>query len=325
MPEMFELEKKSIHIPAVNLYLDDRRKRNFGFVSHAHSDHLARHISILCTPVTARLAELRLKTTQYTELEFDRFLVINSHKIKLVPAGHVLGSAQIYIESENGSLLYTGDFRTKPSRTADKFRLQKADTVIMETTFGLPRYRFPKREEIEDQLLEIIKSKLETGIPVLVFAYTLGKAQEALHVISRAGLPVAVEYNILRYAKIYEKFGIRFGPYEKFKRSEYRDKVIILPSQYARQRYVASLPQTFKIYLSGWGMDESAKYRLGVDVVLPFSDHADFDELIEFAAGTGARTIYCTHGFDDFVTVLRREGINAKPLVPKAQLELFEA
>ena len=70
-------------------------------------------------------------------------------------------------------------------------------------------------------------------------------------------------------------------------------------------------------------MDSSARYRLGVDEVIPYSDHADFNELIEFVTKVDAREIYCTHGFDTFASILRDKGYNARPLLKPVQLELF--
>jgi Cft2 family RNA processing exonuclease len=320
---IFKIDGKSIFIPAAQLHLDASSKKSFGFISHAHSDHIAKHQKILCTDKTAQLLDLRLKKPNCLTLPFYESRKIDAVEITLLPAGHILGSAQVLIKTTHGSLLYTGDLRTKASRTVEKYDSQKCDTLIMESTFGLPHYCFPPRKELEEILVATVREKLNLGITPIVFAYSLGKGQEVLHLLGNSGLPVAVDYTILRYAKIYEKFDIDFGSYQLFKRSQFRDRVLLLPTSYCRNRYVESIEKKYTIYLSGWGMDDSAPYRLGVDEVLPYSDHADFNELIEYVSQVKPDEVFCTHGFDQFVTVLRNNGFNAKPLFEPQQMELF--
>lgn len=320
----FTIDKKWIYLPDADLYLDAGKKKKFGFVSHAHSDHSARHEKILCTPATADFLNIRFKKVNCQVLDYGKAININNSQITLYPAGHILGSAQILVEAAGRRLLYTGDFRTRSSRTTEDFEMVECDTLIMETTFGLPHYLFPPRAEIEDQLIRILEDKLRKGITPVVFAYPLGKAQEVLSVISKHSLPVAVEYQILRLAKVYQKYGIDLGEYDKFRRSEYRGKILLLPFNFRSQRFMRDLPDKYTIFMSGWGMDQSARFRLGMDIVLPYSDHADYAELLDFVQNTKAREIYCTHGQDDFVTILRQKGYNARLLIPPAQTSLFD-
>ena len=108
----------------------------------------------------------------------------------------------------------------------------------METTYGNPRYIFPPRKEIEEKLLAIIRKKLTEGMTPVIYAYPLGKSQEVLHLLSHAKLPVAVDYSILRFVHIYEQLGVKFGIYEKFKRSDYRDKVLLLPVSFRKNKFI---------------------------------------------------------------------------------------
>ena len=320
---LFRIIEKSIYVPDADLYLDARRKKALGFISHAHSDHSAHHEKILCTPATAEFLNIRFKNNNCLVTEFGKTISLNNAMVTLHPAGHILGSAQIQITTDHGRLLYTGDFRTRESRTAEPFKQFECDVLIMETTFGKPHYVFPPRQEIENQLLRIIREKLSLGITPVIFAYPLGKSHEILSLLSRENIPLAVEYQIIRLAKVYQKYGVDFGAYEKFRPSEFRNKVLLLPFGFRFQRFIKNLSQKYTIFLSGWGMDPSAKFRFGVDQILPYSDHADFEELIEFAGNTKAKEIYCTHGQDDFVTILNQKGFNAKPLFPPAQISLF--
>jgi Cft2 family RNA processing exonuclease len=323
MDEIFQSKNDSIYLPATDLFLDARKKQGFGYISHAHGDHIASHNKILCTPETARILSLRLKKPEFLTLPYFRKTKINGKSITLLPAGHILGSSQIFYETEEGSLLYTGDFRTKPSRTAESLTYQSCDVLIMETTFGSSRFRFPPRKEIEEELLSLVRKKLSRGTTPVIFVYPLGKAQEALHLLCHANLPVAVDYSILRYVYVYEKLGVKFGKYERFKHSDYRDKVILLPIMARKNKFLERIVDKHTVFLSGWGMDASASKRFGVDNVLPYSDHADFDELLSFVDRVHPERVYCTHGIDAFVAILKEKGYWSKPLTEPDQHNLF--
>lgn len=323
MDEIFQSNNDLIYLPGADLFLDAKKKQSSGYISHAHGDHIARHTKILCTPETARILSLRLKKPEITTLPFFRKTKINGTSITLLPAGHILGSAQIYYETDEGSLIYTGDFRTKPSRTAESLTYQSCDVLVMETTFGSPRFRFPPRKEVEEELLSLIRQKLSRGTTPVIFVYLLGKAQEALHLLCHANLPVAVDSSILRYVTVYEKLGIKFGNYERFKRSDYRDKVLLLPIMARKNKYLDHIIDKYTIFLSGWGMDDNASKRFGVDIVLPYSDHADYDELLNFVDRVHPSRVYCTHGINDFAAILKEKGYWSKPLNESDQHNLF--
>ncbi len=323
MEEIFQVKNGSIYIPNLDLYLDSQKKRANGFISHGHADHIARHQRIICTPETARILSLRLKNPNCETLPFFRKKKMSDGAITLYPAGHILGSAQFYYESSMGSMLYTGDFRTRSARTAEAFKYQLCDVLIMETSFGNPKYIFPPRKDIEKELLMILGNKLKEGVTPVVFAYPLGKAQEVLHLLGHSNLPVAVHYSILRYVYAYEKLGIKFGTYEKFKKSDYKEKVLLLPAMFRTNRYMESIRDKYTIYLSGWGMDNYAPFHFGVDKVLPYSDHADFEELLTFVDRVKPQIIYCTHGFNGFVDILRDRGYKSKLLNESEQHDLF--
>jgi Cft2 family RNA processing exonuclease len=306
------MEGKSIYIPSAQIFLDSRKKRKCAYISHAHGDHIAPHEKILCTPETADLLRLRLRYPQCLRIPYFQKTVWNDATLTLYPAGHILGSAQIYIEAQNQSLLYSGDFKLKPSRTVKNFTPVQADVLIMETTYGIPKYSFPPRKDIEEELVTLVKSKLNGNIIPVVFAYSLGKGQEALSILTGAGFSVAVDRTILRYCKVYEKYGIQFGPYEKLDKNNIRGKVVLCSIHQRRELRLDQFGSIFTIFLSGWGVDKRAVQKFRVDTVLPFSDHADYNELIEYVQHVKPTQVYCTHGFEEFIHVLREMGISTE-------------
>ena len=321
LPRLFHFER-DLHIPEINLWLDSKRVKPFGFVSHAHTDHLARHKKILCTPPTAEFVKQRIKPTEYQIVDFGRQIQIDDYRISLHPAGHILGSAQIKIHKNGLSLLYTGDFRLQPSKTVEPFEIVKTDVLIMETTFGQARYQMPAKEDVEERLVERCRSLLKKDKIPIVFAYSLGKGQEALKILTDAGLPVAVEQQIARFVPVYQKYGVDFGPFEMFNRYDLRGKVQLLPVNYRFHRFYKMLGNGYTIYLSGWGMEPYAERRFGVDEVIPLSDHADYHQLFELVETLKPQEVYCTHGFDQFVNELKAAGYKARSLEDSSQMEL---
>jgi Cft2 family RNA processing exonuclease len=306
--------QKDLFIHGPDIWLDSIRVKDFGFISHGHTDHIARHRKIICTHPTQDVIKIRLKSPNCQALEYNQLLQINGADLFLHPAGHILGSAQIKIVQEKTTLLYSGDFRISAARTVEQLEFVKTDILIMETTFGLPHYKFPDRAEVENDLVNLCRNLLKAGKTPVVFAYTLGKGQEALKILSDAGLPVAADYSILKFVPIYQKYGIEFGSFSKFKISDTKGKVLLLPTQARYNKKIRMLPDIYTIYLSGWAIDAKNQYRLGVDKVLPLSDHADFDELIQLVETVKPKLTYCTHGFESFVDTLNNAGYKAQLL-----------
>jgi len=98
---------------------------HYGFISHAHSDHLSGlannlgDVEIYCTEITKRLIS-SLEKPEYSknieklrpcpmnqELSLDRGKI----RVTFIPVYHCLGSAMILFETTTKSVLFTGDAR----------------------------------------------------------------------------------------------------------------------------------------------------------------------------------------------------------------------
>ncbi len=312
---------EALYVPAADLWLDARRVKNLSFVSHAHTDHATRHHQVLATPETVALLEHRRGKTRALPVEFNQPVAIKDHQVTLFPAGHILGSAQILIEGEQ-QLVYTGDFKLHRGACAQPAEVRACDILVMECTFGLPHYVFPPVEETLERLVDFIQKTLLEGMTPVVLGYTLGKSQEALKIVGEAGYEAVVHESIYHIAKIYEKLGVKFGPYEEYPGRGLEGKVVVAPTHIRRQSLKADLGPIRTVYLSGWGIDPDRRFALGADLMLPLSDHADFNELVEYVKQANPRKIYTVHGFPQFAAHLRDLGFDARHL-PEKQMELF--
>jgi hypothetical protein len=185
--------KPGLYLPDLELWLDSRRARENGFVSHAHADHFARHKNILCSVPTAHILRARFNVAEdrLNPQPFHEPLEVGPFQLQLLPAGHIFGSAMLHVtrKSDGASLLYTGDFKMRRSLTAGEPVFRRADTLVMETTFGGPFWVFPSDTEVTGQVLNFVNESLEAGQVPALLAYSLGKAQEALAMLDQAGIP----------------------------------------------------------------------------------------------------------------------------------------
>jgi DNA ligase-1 len=315
---------RGVHLPKAGLWLDPRDPRDLAFVSHAHSDHTGFHKRILCTPATARLIQVRLNQDARTfeTLAFGETRMFAGWSASLLPAGHVLGSAQLLYEASEGTLLYTGDFKLRKGLSSEAAVASHAETLVMETTYGLPRYQFPPVRETLAAVVKFCAEALEDGETPVLLGYALGKAQEILSALQGAQLPVMLHPAIAAIAKVYEEFGVAFPPYAQFEAATAAGHVLICPPNINGSQTLRGLRRCRLAALTGWAMDPGAAYRLQVDAAFPLSDHADYNDLFHYVEAVRPNRVLTLHGFaQEFARDLRERGIEAWALTGANQLE----
>ena len=315
---------RGVYLPQQDLWLDPAEAKPFAFVSHAHSDHIAPHQEIILSERTARLMQARMPGERHEHiLPFGQRTSVRGVDVTLLPAGHISGSAQILIEAESSSLLYTGDFKLRPGRSAEPTEWKQADTLIMETTYGLPRYRLPPTEQVIEQIVAFCREALEEGEVPILLGYSLGKAQEILCALDGAGLTPMLHGAVFAMTRIYEQFGQAFCQYLRYNANNVAGKVLICPPSANRSRMLEKIPRKRVAMISGWAIDPGAIYRYQVDAAFPLSDHADYTDLIRYVELVQPKRVLTLHGFAaEFARDLRDRGVEAWALSAQNQLEL---
>ena len=316
--------ERGVYLPDQDLWLDPWDAKRFAFVSHAHSDHIAPHDEIIVSERTARLMQARMPGERREHvIEFGRLTNLRGMNIMLLPAGHIFGSAQFFIESDAGSLLYTGDFKLRPGQSAEPTEWRQADTLIMETTYGLPRYRLPPTEQVVAEIVAFCREALEEGAVPVLLGYSLGKAQEILCALGGAGLKPMLHGAIFRMSRIYEQFGQSFCDYERYKAGEVNGKVLVCPPSANRSPMLEKIPKKRVAMISGWAVDPNSIYRYQCDAAFPLSDHADYTDLLRYVELVQPKRVLTLHGFAaEFARDLRDRGVEAWALSQENQLEL---
>ena len=322
-----ELHRGELHVPGSGLWLAARRRAPCAFVSHAHGDHIGRHERTIATPATLALMAHRLgnpRKGEWLPAGYREPFGIGELTVELFPAGHVLGSAQIRISRDGHAVGYSGDLCLEPTLTAEPAEVVECDTLVLESTFGAPRYVFPPKHEVLGRVRAFVDDALSDGAVPVLFGYALGKAQEILKHLAERGYRCLAHPVVHGVNQIYEALGVALpGVRPLGPEGAGPGEVVVCPPHLAGSTAMRGVRRRRTAVLTGWALDGAAEHR-GVDAAFPLSDHADFPSLVAYARATGAGRVYTVHGHaDGFAAALRREGIRAEPLREVLQLELL--
>ena len=340
---MFSLVEKSLYVADLDLWVDSMRARERGYVSHGHSDHAREHVTVVATPNTAAICRVRFsKRSQrpvqsslldkrpprppcvFEEREMNQPWDEREHRLTLFSAGHVLGSSQLLVEGERGRFVYTGDFKLASSLTCEAPEVKRCDVVLMECTFGRSQYVFPPREELEDEMITFARRALEAGGVPIFYAYSLGKAQEAIAILGGNGLALTVHPSVAAICDVYVERGVALPPYVCYDEQTYQPESVLIWPPSSR-----GLPKALRnrhkrtAMLTGWAIDGRQSFRYGADRSFALSDHADYPALLRYLELAQPRKVLLNHGFPDFVHKVRAAGFDAEYLEEHAQLALF--
>jgi Cft2 family RNA processing exonuclease len=307
---------RGVLLPELKLALDTSAPGYESLVSHAHGDHIpweATHAR--SSAETADILAVRKPDLRVTTMPWRERVKVGAAHVTLYPAGHILGSALTLIEAPDGeTLLYTGDTKTRVGLTCPQAEFPEADTLVVESTFGLPVYRFPDTDELMARAGAFAKETLEEGAIPLFLGYALGKAQEILALLTRAGVPTIAHGAVWNMCAIYERHGVAFPMTRAYAPGEVKGAALVVPDSFRDHPMVARL-DTRLAYCSGWARLSKSRVQLDADLLLPLSDHADFPSLLDIVDMVRPKKVYANHGYSDIFThILRKRGVDASPL-----------
>ena len=291
-------------------------------VTHGHGDHARPgNERVLATPGTIAIMQQRYGEAAGGALQplaYGEMLAIADVTVRLVPAGHVLGSAQIVLEYRGARVVVSGDYKRRPDPTCAPFEPCACDVFITEATFGLPVFRHPPDSQEIDKLLHSLALFPERCH--LVGVYALGKCQRLLALLRRAGYqePVYLHGALVGLTELYESLGVPLGPVlpaTGLARDALRGRIVLAPPGAIADLWSRRLPDPLVAMASGWmRVRQRAKAR-GVELPLVISDHADWDELTATIEEVAAGEVWVTHGREEaLVHYATQKGYRARAL-----------
>lgn len=299
--------------------LDSKRNTKGGsafFISHGHFDHSA----------AFKIREARKYSSKGTldivssfGFQVENCSIIAAEKritvgdIEVIPhnSGHVLGSFEYEIRTPEGTVLFTGDFNTEPTKTMKPAQPVQCDVLILEATFGSPNFVFPKIEEVGEEMIKWARGVMKSGRIPAFRTDPLGNAQEIISVFNDAGIPVVTHWKVTRMNRIYESYGYSLEYFD--------DKTAEADEIMHGGEFVYVAPKNFEVsdpgfeaaLVSGWAL-------LMRRTSFPLSDHADFPGLMRFVEECKPRIVLTCHGgrFDETLAryIERRLHIRSYPI-----------
>lgn len=313
--------KAGLYCPLGDFYIDPMRKVPRAIITHGHSDHARKgHGHVLATRPTLRFMAMRYGKAfagSSQDMKEGQPLKIGEVTVTLLPAGHMLGSAQIRVECGGTSVVAAGDFKRSADPTCPGFAAEPCTVFITEATFALPVYRHPPPAE---EIAKLITSReIFPDRAHLVHAYSIGKAQRVIALLRQEGYdrPIHVHKAIAAATPIYEDEGVALGPLETLPETlphadALNGEIVLSPPGGATDALVDPLTS----FASGWMRIKSAAKARGGSLPLILSDHADWDELVGTVADVEAQEIWITHGREDVLAehLERTHGVKARAL-----------
>jgi putative mRNA 3-end processing factor len=296
---------EGLYIKPADAWVDPSVPKPLALVTHGHADHArGGHGDVLATPETLAIMECRYgpqgggRPIAYGEAIRLRGGV----EASFVPAGHVLGSAQIVLEHRGERVVVSGDYKRRPDPTCPPFEPVPCDVFITEATFGLPVFRHPDTSSEIDRLLARLHENPDRC--VLVGAYALGKAQRLMMEIRGRGYhePIYIHGALQRLCDLYREWGVDLGelrPATGAKKDELRGKIVVAPPGCLNDRWSRRLPEPITAMASGWMRVRQRARQRNVELPLIVSDHADWDELTATIEELRPREVWITHGRED--------------------------
>ena len=298
-------EPTGLHIVPADAWIDPARPVACALVTHGHADHArGGHVRTIATPATLDIMALRYFTDEGAEpvAYGESLMLAGGVRATFVPAGHVLGSAQILLEHAGERVVVTGDYKRRFDPTCPPFEVTPCDVFITEATFGLPVFRHPPIEEEIAKLLDAHAANPDRC--VLVGAYALGKAQRLIAQVRRAGYqePIYLHGAMEKMCQLYERHDVNLGelrPIAGLPKGALAGQIAVCPPSALSDRWSRRLPDPITAMASGWMRVRQRARQRGVELPLIISDHADWDELTATIEQVNPAQTWITHGREE--------------------------
>jgi putative mRNA 3-end processing factor len=298
---------QGLYCEAGDFYIDPPRPVDRALITHGHSDHARPgHAHVLATPETIAIMKVRYGAAcagAFQSAHLGEHHTIGDVTVRFVPAGHILGSAQIVIERGDCRAVISGDYKRAPDPTCRPFELVTCDVFVTEATFALPVFRHERAEDEARRLVQSIARNPERTH--LLGVYGLGKCQRMIALVRQQGYhdPIWLHGALVGLTALFQDLGIDLGdcrPASTATDAELKGALVMCPPSALMDRWSRRMGEDpVRVFASGWMRVRGRARQRGVELPLVVSDHADWPELLDTIVETGAEDVWVTHGRED--------------------------
>jgi putative mRNA 3-end processing factor len=304
-----------LYCPPGDFYIDPVTPVDRAVITHGHGDHArSGHGAVLATPETLAIMAARYGADFAGRQEasvYGASVMRDGVSVTLLPAGHILGSAQCVMSWKGVTIVVSGDYKRRRDPTCRAFEPTPCDVFVTEATFGLPVFRHPPDGDEIQKLLTSLRQFPERTH--LVGAYALGKAQRLIALLREAGYgeTIYVHGALNSLNALYESFGVALGPLAPAttdRNDKLPGKIVIAPPSAIADRWARRFADPLPAFASGWMRVRARARQRQVELPLILSDHGDWDELTATISGLRPQELWITHGNEE--ALLRWSDLN---------------
>lgn len=309
-----EVRPEGLYCRPADVYIDPHRPVANAVITHGHADHARPgNQNVIATPGTVDIMRLRYQENAYqcvTELNYHQSLALPTPEgdqstvtLTLVPAGHILGSAQVILDYCQSRLVISGDYKRRHDPTCPPFEPVKCDVFVTEATFGLPVFKHPPIEQETQKLLASLQ--LFPQRCHLVGVYALGKCQRLILALRSLGYTKTIFLHgaLVKMCELYERHDIALGEWQAVNDVDdlktLSGEIVLAPPSALNDRWSRKLPNVITAMASGWMQIRARSKQRNAELPLVISDHCDWNELLQTFDDVNAPEIWVTHGRED--------------------------
>ena len=317
---LFKISEAGLFCPRGAFYVDPWAPVATAVITHAHGDHAVKGSrQYIAAESGGNVMVLWSRMGQHSRIEplaFGQSIDLNGVKVSLHPAGHILGSAQVRAEYKGEVWVISGDYKVAPDVTCAAFEPIRCHTFVTESTFAQPCFQWEPQEATFGRIHDWWRMNQARNQASFLYAYALGKAQRLLAGLDLSIGPVFAHRDIESVNALYRKSSVQLPsariPNDGMTTDEWNRSLILQAPSARWSQGFPHLGNFSTAFASGWMTLPDAAHERRVHTGFALSDHADYQELLQAVAATGAERVLVTHGYiDEFVSDLKSRGYNA--------------
>ena len=324
-------EQGSINLGKNTVVDGSQHGREIGVFSHIHQDHIkfftnAMHecSAIFVSPPTFDLlsaleqnvddnvsSETYFGGRHIYRLDFKKSIVPKKYLREIDPkkeysdgltlfqAHHILGSAQVLVNTDNGKdILYSSDFsypKTKPI---------KCDVLVLDATHGDPMFNaIVDSESLENRLIDCVDDEITAHSPIVIRSH-VGRLQYTMNLLSEkigSNIKFLATGKNKKLVPIYKKYGM---PIREVIDSKSFDGEEILEGSYPfiefktypEAKSIAEMDNRAAVFHLGGhllGKNTTIKQNQGDEknYYLEFGDHGNYTGILDYVHNCGPKLV----------------------------------
>lgn len=313
--------RDGVHLRGTPLWCDAHRPRDLCVASHAFAAEELRHGQLIATPDTQALIgdDRERRPASQLAVPLARPFTLGELRIELFRSGHGLGAASLAVERAGARVVYAGAVNPAGGGLGGAADVRRGDALVIDATYGHPRYQFPRLEDAIDATRAFARAALAGGATTVL---VVGSPLKALDVALRVGdlAPLRGHHAVHLAARRARSLGYELPAIKRWAGALKPGELVLW---LADAELPADAVPSRRALVSGAALDPGRAAALGCEAGFAWSNRADYPALLGYIAACGARELYLTGRYGEALAAqLAAPGVAVTALGPPRQLSL---